>query len=270
MVLLVSHNLNLKMSSSIQFISLPSGTSITPSYGLLNDPFVIDGQNLDHATGVMFVDKFQNEKAASFSAASAVKINGNVPLIDSTLGRHEVRVQNELGYTKLYFDPLVPALAAEPRRLINHTVVDITDHLGINAGISESAPNNTQGYEIATTTVTAIHASSTFVISCELSLENDFWGAAVVGLFKNSESTPRRVWNYGLIGPTMGQMATLSYVAVAGTTSAQTWRVRLGRSESSFASVYLNRNSANANPYGLDIARSYMTITEIEAQGVTY
>jgi len=258
------------MSANIQFISLPSGTSITPSYGLLNDPFVIEGENLHLATGVLFVDKFQNETSSTFTVASPTKINGNIPLIDSSLGRHEVRVQNELGYTKLYFDPLVPSLAAEPRRLIDYAVTDITDHLGINAGISESAPNNTQGYEIATTTVSAIHPSSAFVISCELSLENDFWGSAVVGLFKDSETTPRRVWNYGLIGPQMGQMAVLSYVTTAGTTSNQTWRIRLGRSTNSYSTVYLNRNSTNANPYGTDISRSYMTITEIEAQGITY
>jgi len=65
-------------------------------------------------------------------------------------------------------------------------------------------------------------------------------------------------------------MATLSYVVTAGTTSNQTWRIRLGRSDSSFSTVYLNRNSTNANPYGLDISRSYMTVTEIEAQGITY
>lgn len=258
------------MSSSIQFVSLPSGASISPSYGFLNDAFTITGQDLNSATGVLFVDKFQNEIEATFSAVDSSTIQGNVPLLDSSLGKHEVRVQNEFGYTKLYFDPLVPVLSAEPRRLINHTVTDITDKLGINSSITESAPNNTQGYEIASTTVSAIHPSSTFIISCELSLENDFWGAAVVGLFKDSETTPRRVWNYGLIGPQMGQMAVLSFVATAGTTDSQTWRLRLGKSETSFATVYLNRNSTNTNPYGLDIARSYMTVTEIEAQGVSY
>ena len=181
------------MSSNIQFISLPSGGSINPSYGLLNDSFEVNGQNLTQATGVLFVDKFQNEIASTFSAASDTVINGNVPLLDASLGRHEVRVQNELGYTKLYFDPLVPAQTAEPRRLIGHTVTDITDHLGINSAIPTVSPNNTHGYEIATTSVSAIHPSSTFIISCELSLENDFWGAAVVALFKDNETSPRRV-----------------------------------------------------------------------------
>jgi len=258
------------MSSTIQFISKPSGTSITPSYGLLNDSFVINGQNLDQVSGVLFVDKFQNEIASTFTAASPTVINGSVPLLDSSLGRHEVRVQNELGYGKLYFDPVTPALTAEPRRLIGHTVTDITDHLGINSAIPTTAPNNTQGYEIATTSVSAIHASSSLIISCELSLENDFWGAAVVALYKDLETSPRRVWNYGLIGPQMGQMAVLSFVVTAGTVDSQTWRIRLGRAESSLSTVYLNRNSTQTNPYGLDIARSYMTITEIEAEGISY
>jgi hypothetical protein len=258
------------MSANIQFIALASGTSVTPSYGFLNDSFTISGANLNYATGVKFVDKFQNELDSSFSIHSASKIVGNVPLLDSSMGTHELRVQNEMGYTRLYFSPLVPVLTSEPRRLIQHTVTDITDHLGINASIDEYAPNQTQGFEIASTTVQAIHASSTFTISCELSLENDFWGSAVLALFKDSETSPRRVWNYGLIGPTMGQMATLSYVVTAGSTTNQTWRLRLGKTSSSFATVYLNRNLSNTNPYGLDVARSYMTITEIEAQGVSY
>ena len=76
------------MSSTIQFISLPSGTSITPSYGLLNDSFVINGENLNQVSGVLFVDKFQNEIASTFTATSPTVINGSVPLLDSSLGRH--------------------------------------------------------------------------------------------------------------------------------------------------------------------------------------
>ena len=68
----------------------------------------------------------------------------------------------------------------------------------------------------------------------------------------------------------MGQMAVLSFVVTAGTTDSQTWRIRLGRAESSLSTVYLNRNSTETNPYGLDIARSYMTVTEIEAEGISY
>ena len=218
----------------------------------------------------LHVKSFHGHHSLGDTAASPTVINGSVPLLDSSLGRHEVRVQNELGYGKLYFDPVTPALTAEPRRLIGHTVTDITDHLGINSAIPTTSPNNTQGYEIATTSVSAIHASSTFIVSCELSLENDFWGAAVVALYKDLETTPRRVWNYALIGPQMGQMAVLSFVVTAGTTDSQTWRIRLGRAESSLSTVYLNRNSTETNPYGLDIARSYMTVTEIEAEGISY
>ncbi len=258
------------MSNSIQFISLPSGASIAPSYGLTNTDFTISGQNLDDATGVLFVDKFQNEVASTFAAQSSSIITGKVPLVDHTLGTHEIRVQNEIGYSKLYFDPFTPVQTISPRRLIQHKVTTISDHLGINSQISDTAPNNTQGYQIAATTINAIHESSALIVSCELSLENDFWGAAVVGLFKDSESAPRRVWNYGLIGPQMGQMAVLSFVVEAGTTSNQTWRLRLGTSSNSFSTVYLNRSFTTANPYGLDIAKSYMTITEIEAEGASY
>ena len=74
------------MSANIQFIALASGTSVTPSYGFLNDSFTISGANLNYATGVKFVDKFQNEIDSSFSIHSASKIVGNVPLLDSSMG----------------------------------------------------------------------------------------------------------------------------------------------------------------------------------------
>jgi len=259
------------MSANIQFIAPVSGTSITPSFGLLNEPFSIAGVNLNYATTLQFVDKFDNATNVEFSIESPTKINGNVPLLDGTLGAHEIRITNELGsHDFCCFSPIVPALAAEPRRLIQIKVNKLTDHLAINAPIQESSPNQTQGYEIASTSITAIHPASTFVINCELSLENDFWGSAIIALFKDGESSPRRVWNYGMIGLNMGTTANLTYVTTAGDVAAQNWKIRLGRTHTSFSTIYLNRNMSNNNPYGLDIAHSYMTIHEIEAQGVTY
>ena len=259
------------MSANIQFIEPVSITSVDPGFGLLNEPFSIEGVNLNYATAVKFVDKFDNEIDVTFTIESPTKINANVPLLDGTLGVHELRVENELGsHDFCCFSPIVPALAAEPRRLVQLKVNKLTDHLAINAPIQESSPNQTQGYEIASTSITAIHPASTFVINCELSLENDFWGSAVIALFKDSESSPRRVWNYGMIGLNMGTTASLTYVTTAGDVNAQNWRVRLGRTHTSFSTIYLNRNTNNDNPYGLDIAHSYVTIHEIEAQGVTY
>ena len=73
-----------------------------------------------------------------------------------------------------------------------------------------------------------------------------------------------------MVGLNMGQMATMTYLATAGNKDIQTWRIRLGRTHTSYSSIYLNRNANNVNPYGLDIAKSYFTITEIEGEGVTY
>lgn len=258
------------MSANIQFISLASGASITPTYGFNNASFTISGENLDYATGVKFVDMFQNEINADFAIQSPNTITGNSPLLDASLGAHEVRVTNELGHSKICcFSPLQPVQTSEPRRLVQHTTTEITDHLGINAPIQESGPNNTQGYEIASISAQALHAANQFIISCELSLENDFWGSAVVALFKDSESSPRKVWNYGMIGLNMGQMASMTYLETAGDTDWHTWKIRLGRTHTSASTIYLNRNINNNNPYGLDIAKSYLTVTEIEAGGVS-
>tara|TARA_Y100000593_G_scaffold94085_2_gene191549 strand:+ start:294 stop:1073 length:780 start_codon:yes stop_codon:yes gene_type:complete len=259
------------MSANIQFIEPVSGSSITPSFGLLNEPFSIQGQNLNYVTGVKFVDAYDNPTDIPFSIESSTKINGTVPLLDGTIGKYEIRLQNELGDHDFgFFNPIVPALAAEPRRLIQIKVNKITDHLAINAPIQENSPNQTQGYEIAATTITPIHGASTLLINCELLLENDFWGGAVVALFKDGEAAPRKIWNYGMTGLNMGTTASLTYVTTAVSSTAQTWRLRLGRTHTSFSTIYLNRNINNNNPYGLDIAHSSVIIKEIEAQGVSY
>jgi len=170
------------MSANIQFVKEVVADSISPTYGFVGTTYNIVGTDLDYTTNIKFVDKFQNEIESDFSIISSTSIQGTSPLLDASLGVHEVRVINELGYSTPddFFFPLAGALfqASEPRRLIQYTYNEITDHLGINAPIQETNPNNTQGYEIATIQVRALHAASQFVISCELSLENDFWGGS--------------------------------------------------------------------------------------------
>ena len=81
--------------------------------------------------------------------------------------------------------------------------------------------------------------------------------------FKGSETTPRKVWNYSLLGLNFGQSAKIGYVAEAEATTTQTWSVRVGRAAGTFPIIYVNRDSSTTLPYG-GAASSWMSITEID------
>lgn len=85
----------------------------------------------------------------------------------------------------------------------------------------------------------------------------------MIALFKGNETTPRKVWNYVLLGTNFGQVAKLGYVADSENLSPQTWRVRLGRAEGTLPIIYVNRNAATSTPYGGN-TNSWAMITEID------
>ena len=137
------------------------------------------------------------------------------------------------------------------------------DFLGTIAEISDT-PTNTQGFEILDLSYTPVSPSTKLIVQCQLSLQSNFWGSAVIALFKDSETTPRKVWNYSLLGMNMGQVAKMGYLVESTSMSSQTWRVRVGRAENTYPTIYINRNSQSSTPYG-GATSSWMSITEIDS-----
>ena len=256
-------------SHGIQFIQPPTGETITPSVGYNGIDFTLTGPSLKDVTGVHFMNMFEDQYVASHGVVSNTQITGQVPLIDGTLGPYKIRLTNEVGQDDICcFYPYITASASTPiifnsqRNFVKYTYKQIDDKYGVNAAIGNT-PSNTEGYEVIAITEQLEHPSNLLEIKCELSLQSDFWGAAVLALFKDSEVIPLKVWNYSLLGLNMGQIARFTYLDSPGDMSEHRYRIRLGRTHTSYSAIYMNRDMATSHPY-YGKTSSYMTISEIE------
>tara|TARA_R100000808_G_C2150819_1_gene159676 strand:- start:1191 stop:1991 length:801 start_codon:yes stop_codon:yes gene_type:complete len=260
------------MSNTITFINSPQASGITPEAGYNGITFSINGQNLSDVTGMSFMSMFQDEYPANFSVVSDTQITGVVPLLDGTLGPHKVIARNEVGKSELCcFHPYIVASSSTPvafnsqRRFIKYAYKQINDRYGINSTINDT-PSQTQGFEVMQIKTKAEHPHNVFEITCELSLQSDFWGAAVIALFKDDEQIPQKVWNYQLLGADMGQVARLTYlVDSVGDVVDHTWRIRVGKTHTSYPSIYMNRGPSSLFPY-YGKTSSFMAISEIEKE----
>jgi len=254
------------MFDYIEFIEEPKTTSFSPSVGLTGNSFVIGGDNMIDVKNVYFVDVFQKKIEVSFTnyttPQGAVVLLGVVPVLDGTLGKYIVRVENSLGYHDFCCFEHYVGTQTLIRNISGDDTEQIDDKYSINSEISNS-PTNTQGFEIIRLAYSPIGPSNKIIIQAEISLQSSYWGSAVMALFKNNETTPRKVWNYALMGLNFGQIAKIGFVADAQSTSAQTWKLRVGRAAGTYPIIYVNRDSSTSLPYG-GATSSWMSITEID------
>jgi hypothetical protein len=253
------------MSNQITFIKKPVITSISPQSGFSGTSFTIYGQNLEDVKSVFFVDPFEREISASFNVGyqgSSAVLFGKVPSVDGTTGQHMVRVRNEVGQDSFCcFVPYTPTFTSIPN-ISGDVTKQNDDRYAINSEISDT-PSRIQGFEVISLSYIPQAGNHKLLIQAEVSVQSSFWGSAVVALFKNNEWTPRKVWNYSLLGINMGQVAKIGFVAQAEGLGSQTWRVRVGRAANTYPIIYINRNIQTSIPYG-GAASTWMSITEIE------
>tara|TARA_Y100001937_G_scaffold100427_1_gene137491 strand:+ start:374 stop:1141 length:768 start_codon:yes stop_codon:yes gene_type:complete len=254
------------MSNQIHFIKKPIVTGISPSIGFTGNSFVINGVHLHDASNVYFVDVFGNKTEVNFSKQTTPQgtqiISGTIPALDGTLGKYLVRVENSLGFDDFCCFEHYVSTQTLIRNISGDDTKQTSDRLSINSEISAS-PTNTQGFEVLNLTYNPVGPTNKLLVQAEISLQSSYWGSAVVALFKDSETTPKKVWNYSLLGLNFGQIAKIGYVAEANSTNQQKWRVRVGRAAGTFPIIYVNRDSSTNLPYG-GAASSWMSITEID------
>ena len=255
------------MSNNIlTFIDEPSITTFTPSVGFAGTQFTIQGDNLEDAETIYFIEAITNVSYfATFQkidSGGSTVIQGTVPDIDSTKRDYIVRIENSLGsHDWCCFSPY-QATRTNISNISGDDSKQVFDKLTINAEISD-APTNTQGFQVLDLDYKPAKIGNKLLVQCELSLQSNFWGSAVVALFKDSEAFPRKAWNFGLQGLNFGQVAKLTYVADIDTLSTQYWKVRIGRAAGTYPLIYLNRNSQTFNAYNGNTS-SVMVITEID------
>ncbi len=251
--------------SNITFIKKPIVSGFSPLLGLTSTTFTVFGSYLEDAESLYFVDVFGKKTQVSFSkngTAPNTTLTGSIPVLDGTIGKYLVRVENSLGHSDFCCFQHHVSTQTNIVNISGDDTKQINDKYSINSAISHT-PTNTEGFEILNLNYIPVGPSNKLVVQAEVSLQSSFWGSAVLALFKNSETTPKKVWNYSLLGLNFGQVAKIGYVADAESTNTQTWRLRVGRASGTLPVIYVNRDSNTSQPYN-GATSSWMSITEID------
>jgi hypothetical protein len=122
-----------------------------------------------------------------------------------------------------------------------------------------SIPQNTEGTEVVTASITPTSASNKLLIEWDIPLVGASNTAAVVfAMFQDSTADALTAANFTVGGSTWGGNGHLRHYMTAGTTSATTFKIRYGVTGT--ATVYLNRWDTTI-PFGAT-AESILRITE--------
>jgi len=251
--------------SDITFIKKPIINAFDPVLGLTGRSFTVFGANLEDTESLYFVDVFGKKTQVNFSKTGeppSAMLSGTIPVLDGTIGKYLVRAENSLGYSDFCCFQHHVTTQTNIVNISGDDTKQVDDKYSINSTISH-APTSTEGFEILNLSYSPVGPSNKLIIQAEVSLQSSFWGSAVLALFKNYETSPKKVWNYSLLGLNFGQVAKIGYVDDAETTISQTWRLRVGRALGTHPIIYVNRDSNTSQPYD-GATSSWMSITEID------
>ncbi len=121
-------------------------------------------------------------------------------------------------------------------------------------------PQQTEGVEVLTVTITPVSSTSTLVInfSCFASTTGSTFGT--VALFQDSTANSLCAYSYTLSGNPNPSTITLNHYMTSGTTSATTFKIRIGN-QGNTPSAFVNGQSSSTLLYG-GVAEAIITITE--------
>lgn len=158
-------------------------------------------------------------------------------------------------------------LTGDVEQYVYSTNSAMNDYYSTNATVAAdtSAFTTSEGLEWTTLSITPKNAANILKIDAViLCAPNSVVGAA--GLFVNSESSARAgAAQLGYGGYPTGPIV-IGYDMVAGTTSAMTFRIRVGTTNASYA-IHINGWSGVGSPYhlfGSGTQKSFFRITEIK------
>ena len=126
-----------------------------------------------------------------------------------------------------------------------------------------SIPQNTEGFEVMTKSITPSSTSNLLRIDCMVTGGHSARGSVIAALFQDSTADALAVVRAKASNANADMMDSihLTHMMVAGTTSSTTFKVRIG--EDAAGTVYFNRYSTDSNFGG--ICDSGIIITEISA-----
>lgn len=125
-----------------------------------------------------------------------------------------------------------------------------------------TVPQNTEGFEVGTLSITPKNASNILVITCNTNLSHSAGTTYLSAcLFQDSNADCIAAGYAYLTTPAGGANPGFQYVVAAGTTSATTFKVRVGANAAGTVTV---NGQSGGQIYG-GALRSVLTITEYSA-----
>ncbi len=157
----------------------------------------------------------------------------------------------------------VPVVLSTITQVVEATPIATVVSCSTVIPLDNSIPQNTEGNEVITVAITPTNASNRLRIEFDASQVGLSAGVyPVCALFQDSTAGALAAGaGFPVSGGTNGSMLRLSYEMAAGTTSATTFKVRVG--PSSAATVYVNGDSAGTRVFG-GVAAASLRVTEIK------
>lgn len=121
-----------------------------------------------------------------------------------------------------------------------------------------TTPQNTEGTEIVTASITPTNASSTLEIEYGVTFAADTAGKAYAAMFVDSTADAIDSMGLSNSGSSYVAQATKSFTVSAGSTSARTYKLRVGINS---GTIYINQRDAGARHNGL--LDTYIRVREI-------
>jgi len=129
---------------------------------------------------------------------------------------------------------------------------------------NNTIPQNTEGAEIMTITITPTSSSSILVIDCRIAYDTDANSIPAIALFQDTTANALAATPLQGSSSVTPRMATLFYSMAAGTTDATTFKIRGGPQIATTQTFFWNQADGTANLYGSGRFQSRMTIYELE------
>jgi hypothetical protein len=127
--------------------------------------------------------------------------------------------------------------------------------------IDDTIPQNTEGTEIVTVSITPTSSSNRLVVECDADMISGSGAIdATMALFQDSTANALAATTEQFSGAAVFRGQRLRYEMAAGTTSATTFRIRMGPGS---GTLYINGNSGGRKFGGISAVR--LRVTEIAA-----
>jgi hypothetical protein len=245
-------SLGLGTGDNVTFTDITSTGNIAVTGTVDGRDVATDGTKLDGIETAADVTDETNVKAALNGAVitAATVATGDKVLIQDVDDSDNLKYVTAQSIADLGTSTIVQVVTAS-----HSSAVSSTSYIAQDSTI----PQNTEGYEVVTLSITPTNASNKLIIMYSGSIWSNTNGISTCALFQDTTADALMAWGDSTSGGGRGINQSFIYAMTAGTTSSTTFKVRVGTTAGTF---YLNRNNVYATS-AVGVEEQLLTIYEV-------